>query len=124
MTFRETLEKHLAAIRQRDFEALAETVAEDALVLITAEGRLVESAQEFLGMHRDWFAMDGWRLEATPVRLFEAPEMGVAVLRLEYREDPPDRPPVRQQSYLTLVFERRDGRWLMVQDQNTPVQKR
>ena len=38
------------------------------------------------------------------------------VLRLDYRE-----PAVRSESYLTLVFERRDGEWLMVQDQNTPV---
>jgi hypothetical protein len=28
---------------------------------------------------------------------------------------------VRQQSHLTLVFARRDGKWLMVLDQNTPL---
>lgn len=27
-----------------------------------------------------------------------------------------------QQSHLTLVFARRDGKWLMVLDQNTPLQ--
>ena len=39
------------------------------------------------------------------------------VLRLDYRE----RPDVRSESFLTLVFARRDGEWVMVQDQNTPV---
>jgi hypothetical protein len=28
-----------------------------------------------------------------------------------------------QTSYLTLVFALRDGRWVMVQDQNTPVEQ-
>jgi hypothetical protein len=41
----------------------------------------------------------------------------VAVLELDYREPPQ----TRSRSYLTLVFENRAGRWLMVQDQNTPI---
>jgi len=28
---------------------------------------------------------------------------------------------VRQESLLTLVFQNRGGRWLMFQDQNTPI---
>jgi len=51
------------------------------------------------------------------VRFFENDSLGVAVLHLDYREPPA----TRSESYLTLVFERRDGRWLMVQDQNTPI---
>jgi hypothetical protein len=33
-----------------------------------------------------------------------------------------EAPNVRSRSFLTLVFERRDGTWLMVQDQNTPIE--
>jgi hypothetical protein len=43
-----------------------------------------------------------------------------AVLHLDYRETPADRPPLRQQSYLTLIFRRQADRWVMVLDQNTP----
>lgn len=68
-------------------------------------------------MHRDWFAAEGWTLEAKPVQIFENDSIGVAMLRLDYREPPA----TRSESYLTLVFERRGGRWLMVQDQNTPI---
>ena len=121
MTFHETLGRHLAAIREKDLPALAATVAPDRLVLITAEGRLVESAAEFLEMHRGWFAMDGWTLAAVPVEIFEGAELAVAVLRLDYREAVPDRPAVRQESFLTLVFARREDGWRMVQDQNTPI---
>jgi hypothetical protein len=38
------------------------------------------------------------------------------VLHLLYCENE-----VRQQSHLTLAFARRDGKWLMVLDQNTPL---
>jgi ketosteroid isomerase-like protein len=48
MTFRETLRKHLQAIQDRDLKALADTVAEDSLVLIMADGKLARSTAEFL----------------------------------------------------------------------------
>lgn len=114
--FREAVGRHLLAIEKKDLAALATTVAPDRLVLITAEGRLVRSAAEFLELHRGWFAMPGWTLQAKPVEFIEAAELGIAVLDLDYREA--DK---RQESRLTLVFERRDGRWLMVLDQNTPL---
>ena len=117
MTFRETLAKHLQAIQERNLEALAATVAPERVVLIMADGKLVRSTAAFLEAHRGWFAMPNWTLFTEEVELFEGPDLAVAVLRLNYRE-PPD---VRSESYLTLVFQRHDGKWLMVQDQNTPI---
>jgi len=119
MTFRETLRRHLQAIQERDLEALADTVAEEGLVLIMADGRLVRSRAEFLEAHRGWFAMQGWTLQASEVEVFEGADLGVALLRLDYREPPA----THSRSYLTLVFRRQDGRWVMVQDQNTPIQQ-
>ena len=46
-------------------------------------------------MHRGWFAEETWSLDAEVVSLVESPEIGVAVLRLDYRDDAPDRAPVR-----------------------------
>lgn len=117
MSFGETLERHLRAIQERDLEALAATVAPDELVLIMADGKLARTTREFLDAHRGWFAMKSWTLDAQPVKTFESADLAVAVLRLDYREPPA----TRSESYLTLVFERRDGQWLMVQDQNTPI---
>lgn len=121
MTFRETLREHLSAIQRRDLAAFASTIAEGDIVLITAEGKLVRSPREMLDMHRAWFAMPGWGLDVTPVTLHECPGLGVAVLHLVYTEPRPAGPPLRQESYLTLVFREDNGRWRMIQDQNTPV---
>jgi uncharacterized protein (TIGR02246 family) len=121
MTFRDTLQKHLDAIRRRDLPALAETLPPDELVLITAEGRLVRSAREFVARHADWFRSPTWAMDVEPVSVRESADLGVAVLHLDYRDMAADGTPVRQTSYLTLVFAREGERWLMVQDQNTPT---
>lgn len=123
MTFRETLDRHLSAIQKRDLQALADTVTSGDLVLVSADGQLVRSAQGFLDRHRGWFEMTNWHLEVTPVQVVETPQMGIAVLHLTYHETPEDMPPIHQQSYLTLVFQQQNGKWLMVLDQNTPMRR-
>ena len=115
MNFRETLGRHLLAIETRDLDTLAATVA-DPLILVMADGQMRRSKDEFVEAHRGWFAMTNWRLSAKPVEIYENAGLGVAVLHLDYREDAK-----RSESYLTLVFEKRGGEWLMVQDQNTPI---
>jgi ketosteroid isomerase-like protein len=115
MNFRETLGRHLLAIEKRDLDTLASTLA-DPLILITADGQLKRSKAEFVDAHRGWFAMKNWTLQAKPVEIYEGDSLGVAVLHLDYREGEK-----QSLSYLTLVFEKRDGEWLMVQDQNTPI---
>ena len=123
MTFRETLDAHLDAIARRDTDALMATLPspDSPIVLIASDGSLVRSVEQFERMHRDWFVSGSWTLSAEVVEVVESADFGVAVLRLDYRDAPADRPPVRQASYLTLVFARRDGRWAMIQDQNTPI---
>ena len=124
MTFRETLERHLRAIGERDLPALIETLSAHELTLITSDGRLVRTTAEFIDMHRGWFAETTWSLEAEVVSLYESPELGVAMLRLDYRDEKPGQTPIREESYLSLVFALREGRWVMVQDQNTPIRAR
>lgn len=119
--FREALGRHLLAIEEKDLDALAATVSPDGVLLVMSDGKLVRSTEEFLDAHRGWFAMKHWRLEVKPVQIYETPDLGVALLHLDYREMPPGRPATRQASMLTLVFHNRGGRWLMVHDQNTPI---
>lgn len=121
MTFRETLDKHLRALHERDLTALRETLPAEELVLIMADGRLVRTVSEFLELHRGWFESKTWTLGFDPVSVRETPDMGVAVYRLEYRDQPPAGRPVREVSNLTLIFAREGGRWVMIQDQNTPI---
>ena len=61
------------------------------------------------------------RLFATPLEIHEASDAAVAVLHLLYCEDAPGRRPLRSQSHLTLVYQRRDDQWVVVQDQHKPI---
>jgi len=61
------------------------------------------------------------RLFATPLEIHEAGDAGVALLHLLYCEDAPGKPPVRSQSHLTLVYQRRDDQWVVVQNQHSPI---
>jgi ketosteroid isomerase-like protein len=125
MTFRATLDKHVHAIQERNLPALIDTLPQDELVLIRADGRLVRSVQEFIELHRSWFESKTWTLGARLESVYETPEMAVAVLHLDYRDAPADGAPLHEWSYLTLVFRRLpDGRWVMVQDQNTLIKTR
>ena len=119
--FREALGRHLLAIEERDLDALADTIADDPINLVMADGKLARSKAEFLDAHRGWFAMKHWRLEVKPVQLYDGPQLGVALFQLDYRENRPGQAPSRQESLLTLVFQNRGGKWQMVLDQNTPV---
>jgi ketosteroid isomerase-like protein len=123
VTFRETLERHLRAIRNRDMAALESTVSADNILVVTSDGRLVSSTREFLQMHRDWFQSTTWSLDVSQVSLQESADLGVAVFKLRYIDQPAGQPKVDEQSYLTLAFARRDERWEMILDQNTPCRK-
>jgi len=61
------------------------------------------------------------RLFATPLEIHEERDAGVALLHLLYCEDAPGKRPVREQSHLTLVYQRRDDEWVVVQDQHSPI---
>ena len=122
MTFAQTIEKHLSAIRDRNLPALIETLPdEDDMLLIMSDGRMVHSVREFVELHRDWFASTTWSIDAEPVHTIETPDLGIAVLCLDYRDTPKDAAPIRENSLLTLVFARRGQHWVIVQDQNTPI---
>ena len=121
MTFREALDKHLRAIRERDLRSLVETLPDETLTLIMSDGRLVRTVREFVDMHRDWFGQATWSLETNVVALGETEEMGYATIHLIYRDEPPGGGRTQQTSHLTLIFALREGKWAMVLDQNTPI---
>jgi hypothetical protein len=121
MTFRETLDKHLRAIRERDLPSFVETLPDETLTLVTSDGRIVESVREVVAMHRGWFESPTWSLGTEIVALDETPQMGRVTILLDYRDKAPDGGQTRQASVLTLVFTLCDGRWVMTFDQNTPI---
>lgn len=120
MTFEQALDRHLQAIQDRDLEAFASTVAGDEVVLVSAAGEVSLSSEHLLGLHKEWFASPTWTMEVRRLHSRERGDLATCLLELDYRDSSADGP-IRARSILSLVFERRGERWLMVQDQNTPI---
>ena len=116
-SFRETLDRHLAAVAGRDEETFAETVDPDEVLVVTAEGEVITDPDLFVKRHRDWFDDPAWRLETDVIWVREGDDLATAVIRLAYRDGDGAMHP----SVLGLVFRRDGERWLMIEDQNTPV---
>jgi ketosteroid isomerase-like protein len=121
MTFRETLDQHLQTIKDRDLRALGYTVPSDRVLLIRADGRVVETMPRFMELYEDWFDRARPSLDTEVVNVIETPDLGVAVVRLSYQDDSEDGRPVAESSHLSLVFQRRENKWNLVQEQNTPI---
>ncbi len=116
MALEDDLERHLTSIQARDLGALAETVHPDDVVLVSADGEIHLGREAFLAMHRDWFASSSWTLDADVIHLREGTDLATVLLDLRYRDGDID-----DRSVLSLVFRNDGERWLMVQDQNTPL---
>ncbi len=120
IAFLDALQEHIDAIRHRDIRRFAATVASDELILVTADGEVIADGERFLDLHREWFASPGWALDAHLLSAREFGAVAMCVLRLEYRPTGDAAEPA-EESILSLVFAARDGRWLLVHDQNTPI---
>jgi uncharacterized protein (TIGR02246 family) len=116
MSLRSTLDLHLSAIKGRNLESLAATLHPDDVLLVTAAGDVRFGTDAFLSTHRDWFESPSWTLDTEVLHVREGADLATVLLRLRYRDGDVDEP-----SILSLVFRRDGDRWLMVQDQNTPV---
>lgn len=114
------LARHLSAISRRDIDAFAATIASDPVVLVTATGEVSAEREHLLELHRDWFSSTTWSIETRTLHCRDHGDVGSCVLELDYRDTDDDGQLIHEVSVLSLLFELRDGRWLMTQDQNTP----
>lgn len=115
MSFLEALEEHIDAIRMRDIDRFAATLADDVR-LVGGEGGVIEGRENAVAAHRDWFMDDRWTFE--PEILWTREEAGAAwaLTRVTYREAENTK-----LFMLLFLFVEEDGEWRLVYDQNTPI---
>ena len=87
---------------------------------MTAEGEVSTDPGRFLALHAEWFRATSWSLETRLLDVHLGTDMATCLLALEYRDRAADGTAIREDSVLGLVFSLEDGRWVLVQDQNTP----
>jgi ketosteroid isomerase-like protein len=122
MDFEATLNKHLNAIQERNLGTLMRTLPENGdLILILPNGRMMRTVTEYINFHREWFDDQDWAVSTELVAKKEGADLSFATLNVEYKDVDADGKPIMMLLLLNLIFEKREGQWVLVHDQNTPV---
>lgn len=122
MTFQQTLQRHLKAVQDHDVKAFLSTVAQDGtLTMILPNGNLLDSYEEIVELHEEWFADPEWQLTTELITQHETDTMGTALFLVNYQDVDETGEPIEFQYFLNLIFANRDGKWLLIHDQNTII---
>jgi ketosteroid isomerase-like protein len=123
MSFDETVQALFEGIKSRDVEKLLSTISIDEEVsLILPNGAYFNGRSAFINLHTAWFADPDWQMNVKVLRTIETPEMGYAMILADYSDITLADQPYEKQHYLSLVFIKKEGEWLLVHDQNTVAQ--
>ena len=118
-TFDAALDRHLAAIADRDLDAFkASVTAGPTLYTIVQNGHAFTMPAETVALHDDWFKRDGWSWKGEVVHKIVGEDVGVAIIKYIYQDSPAAKP---FSTWLTFVFKVENGEWRLVHDQNTMI---
>lgn len=118
-----TLKKHLDAIQNKDYEAFASTVTTgDSIMFILPNGKYFESTATFHELIKGWFAETGWHFNYKIMRKFVGTDLATALLLVSYDEDDRNGKPYHIDHFLNLIFQKENGEWRLVHDQNTKTE--
>jgi len=114
-----TVDKHLNAIKARNFEAFLSTIStKDPITFILPNGTYSDDYVNYHKVLKGWFDDSRWTFQAKILTKTETSEMGHVLLLVDYREAYRD---YHLEHYLSLIFEKQNDQWLLIHDQNTKV---
>lgn len=116
VTLLEALEEHVEAIKMRDIDRFAATLAADDVRFVGGDGRIIEGPENVVAAHRDWFMDEGWTFDPELLWTREEASAAWALMRVTYREAQGSK-----QFLLLFLFVQESGAWRLLYDQNTPV---
>ncbi|MFN2449576.1 MAG: nuclear transport factor 2 family protein [Candidatus Baltobacteraceae bacterium] len=116
LTFLEALTEHLDAVRERDIDRFAQTLAGQGVQFIGGDGTLLEGKENVVAAHREWFMNEHWTFDPEIVSTREEAGASFALLRVTYTEQGQ-----RKEFWLSFGFVEEDGAWKVLCDQNTPI---
>jgi hypothetical protein len=117
--FDAALQKHFAAIANRDIEAFKSHLTHgETLYTIVQNGYAFTTPSENIEIHKQWFQDPDWTWNATVVHKIVGEDVAMALIKYEYRPKP-DAAPFG--TWLTYVFQLEEEQWRIVHDQNTAL---
>ncbi|MGH4118025.1 YybH family protein [Clostridium sp.] len=119
MDFKNTLELHLDSMRSKDLNKFISTVKLEDIILIMPNGTLIREKEEFIELHKNWFADNDWDLNYKIINIEESIEIAYALVIIDYKDCDAEGNIIKMNYYLNLIFRKQDEKWLLIHDQNT-----
>jgi len=117
--FDAALQKHFAAISNRDIEAFKSHLTRDeTLYTVVQNGHAFTSKSQLVEIHEQWFKDPNWIWEGNVVHKVVGEDMAMALIQYQYRAKAEDEP---FSTWLLYVFQLQDGEWRIVHDHNTAL---
>lgn len=124
LSLREAFDVYVQAVQAGDLDGLFTTVTErQEMFFVTASGELIDGREGYRRFHEAWFAETGWSMPVELLRAEEGPDLGYTLAVFRYREDMPDGRARHLDSYFTLLWRLEDGRWRVVGDICSPIER-
>jgi len=118
--FEDIVAAHLKAIQERDLPAFSAFLDPSRnCILIFPGGQMTQGYENVLNFHKDWFEDPDWRMDCQLLDAFTIGSAGYALLDVVYKDLDQDGNPYELKYYLSLLFAKVEGRWILLRDQNT-----
>jgi len=120
----QTYEAYIQSVQNRDLNAMIQTITDnDALHFIGTTGKMLETREEYVEFHRDWFSEEGWDISFELDKIFQENDFGYVMAIFTYHQDMPDGKRMTLVSYVTLVFHWEHQSWRAIADVCTPISR-
>jgi ketosteroid isomerase-like protein len=113
------IKKHFDAINNRDLNAFKSHITKtDTLYTIVQNGYALNTPDETIAIHEEWFKDPDWIWEGSVVHKVVGVDMAMVLIKYEYRARAEDKP---FSTWLTYVFKLEDYEWRIIHDHNTAL---
>lgn len=122
--FTASMQRHLDAVSNRDLQNLAATLSADGkMQLILPGAEIMQTTDEFLEYHQEWFQDTTWSFETEILNVRVGDRIGMAVTEVVYREPERDGVPYFNRMIVSYTLEKQEGKWFVVKDHASSVEK-
>jgi len=118
--FESALDLHLKSIADRNLSAFSEFLhPSQNTIIILPNGDMIDGFENVVDFHREWFEDSDWRMDVKILDTFTIDNVGYALLDVIYHDLDESGKPYELKYFLSLLFNKIDGKWILIRDQNT-----
>jgi ketosteroid isomerase-like protein len=125
--FTAALQMHLNAITNKDIATVVSTLPKpkDNMYLILPDGTTMNTAGDFINMHREWFkdSISNWKLTFNIKNVHTNKDLGFAIVEALLKEPARNGKPYFHKMLVSYVLEKKNKKWLVIKDHASTLEK-